>query len=184
MNSQKIIEQIRKLFNREAGSKPEVDELNLWYQSLNEQTAIPENLSEIKSDSWNIILEKTHPIDRHLKKNKHPFLKDWLWKAAIFLGICFTSYGLLSTFSEEETPVKLAAGVYTNDIGKVSTFFLPDGSEIWMSTGSELEYAEDFSRNRKVKLTGEAFFKVKRNPDFPFQITTGAFFHGSFRHFF
>lgn len=175
MNSQKIIKQIRKLFNREVENKTEVDELNLWYQSLNEKTVIPENLSDIKSDSWITILEKTHPVERRLENKKFPFLKNWLWKVAIFLGICFTSYGLLNPFSEEEWPVKLAAGVYTNDIGKVSTFFLPDGSEIWLSTGSELEYAEDFSRNREVKLTGEAFFKVKRNPDFPFQITTGTF---------
>ena len=175
MNSQKIIKQIRKLFNREVENKTEVDELNLWYQSLNEQTVIPENLSDIKSDSWITILEKTHPVERRLENKKFPFLKNWLWKAAIFLGICFTSYGLLRSLSVEETPVKLAAGIYTNDIGKVSTFFLPDGSEVLMSTGSELEYAEDFSHNRKVKLSGEAFFKVNRNPEFPFQITTGAF---------
>ena len=49
MNSQKIIKQIRKLFNREVENKTEVDELNLWYQSLNEKTVIPENLSDIKS---------------------------------------------------------------------------------------------------------------------------------------
>jgi transmembrane sensor len=48
---------------------------------------------------------------------------------------------------------------------------LPDGSVITLNTDSKLEYPKEFTDNeRKVKLTGEAFFKVTKNPEKPFII--------------
>jgi len=173
MNSQKIKKQLRKLFSREVGRQPEIDDLNQWYASLIEQTEVPENLNQLKADSWNNILDKTQAVHRKKLKERNFYFDKWIWKAAVFLGIWLSGHVLLSSSPEEEGIEKLAAGIYTNDIGKVSTFFLPDGSQIWLSTGSKLEYVEDFPRNRKIKLSGEAFFKVKPNPNYPFQITTG-----------
>ena len=50
---------------------------------------------------------------------------------------------------------------------------LPDGSEVWLKAGSELEYAHDFNiAGRSVKLSGEAYFDVARDPDMPFYVNT------------
>lgn len=92
----------------------------------------------------------------------------------MLLIFCGVGYGLVRILPESSPLVKLAEGTYTNAIGKVSVFSLPDGSKVWLSTGSTLEYVEDFPRNRQVKLSGEAFFEVVRNPEFPFQISTGS----------
>ena len=49
---------------------------------------------------------------------------------------------------------------------------LSDSTVIWMNAHSRLEAPAKFhGRKRKVYLKGEAFFKVKRNPERPFQIT-------------
>jgi transmembrane sensor len=51
------------------------------------------------------------------------------------------------------------------------TLSLPDGSEIILNKHSQLAYTSDFGDgNRKVKLTGEAFFKIKRDESRPFII--------------
>lgn len=51
---------------------------------------------------------------------------------------------------------------------------LPDGSLISLNTHSELEYSRKFNKKtRKVKLKGEAFFKVEHNPEKPFIIDAG-----------
>ncbi len=65
----------------------------------------------------------------------------------------------LSSFSQEKTfnTIHAPAGVKT----QVS---LPDGSLVWLNSGSSLSYPTRFDReNRKVDLTGEAYFEVVKN---------------------
>ena len=53
-------------------------------------------------------------------------------------------------------------------------FQLPDGSEVTLNEGSELAWHKrSGSSERKVKLEGEAFFEVVRNPSRPFRIEAG-----------
>lgn len=50
---------------------------------------------------------------------------------------------------------------------------LADGTRVFLNRNSELSYPEVFDKdNRQVILKGEAFFKVSRNPEKPFIITT------------
>ncbi|MEH0156339.1 FecR domain-containing protein [Limibacter armeniacum] len=50
---------------------------------------------------------------------------------------------------------------------------LADGSEVWLSEGSELSYPVAFQGNsRNVSLKGQAFFEVTKNPKKPFVIET------------
>ncbi len=54
-------------------------------------------------------------------------------------------------------------------------FQLPDGSEVTLNEGSELAWHKrSGSSERKVKLEGEAYFEVVRNPSVPFRIEAGA----------
>ena len=47
---------------------------------------------------------------------------------------------------------------------------LPDGTEVYLSKGSKLTYGVDFSKQRSVKMTGNAFFKVAHNATSPFMV--------------
>ncbi len=50
---------------------------------------------------------------------------------------------------------------------------LPDGSTVWLRSGSTLRYPREFGKDsRCVELTGEAFFEVSHNPQSPFCATT------------
>ncbi len=58
--------------------------------------------------------------------------------------------------------------------GEKVTFKLPDGSIIKLNAGSKLEFPSAFLHDeRRVKLTGEAFFEVARNEKKPFVIQSG-----------
>ena len=53
------------------------------------------------------------------------------------------------------------------------TVTLPDGSTVRLTRRSQLDYPAGFSdRNRKVHLTGEAFFDVRKRNGAPFSVTT------------
>ncbi len=50
---------------------------------------------------------------------------------------------------------------------------LEDGTVVWLNAQSQLYYPDSFSGNeRRVKLVGEAFFEVTKNPDKPFYVET------------
>lgn len=48
---------------------------------------------------------------------------------------------------------------------------LPDGTKVWLNAASTLKFPPAFSGNeRKVMLTGEAYFEVAKNPTQPFKV--------------
>jgi len=62
----------------------------------------------------------------------------------------------------------------TSPKGHVSKCILPDGTEVWVNTGSTIEY-NTFSfnkKNRAIHLEGEAYFEVTSNKDKPFKVIT------------
>lgn len=66
---------------------------------------------------------------------------------------------------------------YTENIapeGQKSTVILPDGTKVYLNSGSVLRYDNFFGKKyRTLKLVGEAFFEVSRNEKLPFIIETG-----------
>ncbi len=51
---------------------------------------------------------------------------------------------------------------------------LPDGSTVWLNSGSRLRYNSDFGREeRHVSLDGEGLFNVKKDPGRPFTVEAG-----------
>lgn len=50
---------------------------------------------------------------------------------------------------------------------------LPDGSEVWLNAESTIKFPSSFLQSeRRVELTGEAYFKVAHNARKPFLVTT------------
>jgi transmembrane sensor len=57
--------------------------------------------------------------------------------------------------------------------GQNTQFTLPDGSKVWLSSRSSLQYPNQFNGNlRKVILNGEAYFEVEHNAQKPFIVST------------
>jgi hypothetical protein len=53
--------------------------------------------------------------------------------------------------------------------GGVFQVVLPDGTKVWLNSASSLKFPIEFTGNeRRVSLTGEAYFEVAKNKDKPF----------------
>lgn len=97
--------------------------------------------------------------------------------AAIFIvlvTVSFVAYRLIES-PQDDSSKKVASElvVKSNPSGIKSTIKLPDGSTVILNSESFLEYSADFSKERVVKLVGEAFFDVKKDTGKPFIVKAG-----------
>ncbi|WP_326992441.1 FecR domain-containing protein [Chitinophaga sp. 212800010-3] len=85
-------------------------------------------------------------------------------------GYCI--YLLINKNPQQNNKAALAA-IFTHD-GVRSRAQLPDGTEVWLNSGSHLTYHPDMGNldTREVTLDGEAFFDVAKNTGKPFTIHT------------
>lgn len=56
--------------------------------------------------------------------------------------------------------------------GKRSKILLPDGSTLWVNSGSFISYASNFSTNRILNVQGEVYLDVKKDAGHPFVVKT------------
>ncbi len=92
--------------------------------------------------------------------------------AILLIPVLAVTYLLFTTLQEwnnrpaEQVETRTAYGL-------VSRLTLPDGSEVWLNSGSSLSYPRRFDASgRQVRLSGEAYFKVKSDPSNRFDVTT------------
>lgn len=99
--------------------------------------------------------------------------KELVRTAAILVLAIGVGYYFLHKQADEtaglSTTVTVPAGQRVN-------ITLPDGTNVWLNSLSEISYPISFTgKERKVKLTGEAFFDVTHDPDKPFIVGTGQY---------
>lgn len=92
--------------------------------------------------------------------------------AAIWIAaLCTIGYVSYRYVSRGESKRALSYVTKSNESGKPLLYVLPDGSQIYLGAHSEIVYPENFvGSERKVSLTGEAFFDVEHDPSAPFVV--------------
>lgn len=121
------------------------------------------------------IHEKINKEFPNEEKIRIPFLKKTgIWKyAAIWILIMFAGFFVVHITKTPKEPVLTYIQKY-NPNGRRTIITLPDSSQVYLGAGSKLSYAARFSgKTREIRLEGEAFFEVTKNPDKPFIIHTG-----------
>lgn len=111
-------------------------------------------------------------IHKH-KKNTHlQFLVWWQKIAAILLIPLLTVTFYLWMNTRQRDVSEDSLHVVTSLPGTRSKVHLPDGSEVWLNSGSTLTYPLNFNKKeRRTLLEGEGYFIVDTNPDRPFFIS-------------
>lgn len=65
----------------------------------------------------------------------------------------------------------IAYNIITTPNGGQYQLILPDGTHVWLNAASSIRYPTVFTNNeRKVEITGEAYFEVAKNPKLPFKV--------------
>ncbi len=98
--------------------------------------------------------------------------------AAILLGVLVAGSSMYWLLGRMPGKAKMASlNEVSTKNGSKSKVVLPDGTQVWLNSGSKLAYANDLTNEatREVTLSGEAFFEVVHDEQHPFIIHTQSF---------
>lgn len=94
--------------------------------------------------------------------------------AAVFILVFFAggaSFWTLKSFKNKTSEALYVIAIAPE--GSVAKTILPDSTEIYLNSGSEIKYdANDFLNNREVFMEGEAWFSVRSNKEKTFVVHT------------
>jgi ferric-dicitrate binding protein FerR (iron transport regulator) len=172
LNEECTPEEVQSLISwRQASSKNEAIFLELAHTLIHDHTAKDREVIPLKAKVWSLIQSRID-IDNEIfpSYSKHNLFQVALIAAsvALFVGL-FVSFLLFFQFPSTKT----YAYVETPS-GQKSHMVLPDGTKVWLNSGSKIVYSNDYNKKlRVVKLTGEAFFDVVHNSQHPFIVETG-----------
>ncbi len=169
LNGELSIEESNKIiawFNQSDETKKELNHLEIIWSladRLNQMEKIDKQRAKRRIDF------QTAPSKKQWKIFLHSFQKV----AAILIlpVLLFSAYLFFQNGKEGYTEQEFVAAYGTR-----SALVLPDGSKVWLNSGSKLKYGKGFNQNdRTVYLTGEAFFDVVPDKSKPFDVVAGLF---------
>lgn len=151
------------------------EENKLYFRSIKDVYDLGRIESDIQysrvNKQWEKFLDKvfpSRPMNHWLQKGNM-----LLHYAAVFaLGfICMQLLSLMVNQKGTPQQTKIETGV-----GERSKISLPDGSVVWVNACSSISYDKSFGeKNRAIKMKGEAYFEVQKDPSKPFLVQTDQF---------
>jgi transmembrane sensor len=150
------------------------DENKKRFESLRKIWALTKNPTKVKAADVNVELAwkgLKSRMDQYAEiEKKHPTkqksLTYFVVRIAAVLILGLMVFSIFRYQSQQLDQVQLASSDST-----ITNNPLPDGTLISLNQNTVLEYPDEFSENeRRVKLSGEAFFEVKKDTAKPFII--------------
>ncbi len=180
-NKNQIDEQIVKLLSGEI-SPEEKAALTVWMNENVENRKYfqqMENIWQTAHPAFNpaeIDVEEAHAkLIRKMQSQsakRIPFIVWWQRMAAILIIPVILLAGI-QYYQDSLKKSTVAYQEILSPLGMKSKITLPDGSLVWLNSGSKLKYPVEFiSDKREIQLSGEAFFKVHSDKKHPFVVST------------
>lgn len=170
-----------KQFSAQFPDKKEVmDEARKAIQNLSEYGKMEQDVT-FQDEIWTAINEQIQEGKKEVKIK--PMWARYSAVAAVVALIC--GFGIWFTLNKQaeknysvtyntmKESAKMRLSEVSNTTDQEMNVTLPDGSVILLSQNAKISYSiHDTSANREVFLSGEAFFKVKKDSAHPFFVYT------------
>ena len=134
---------------------------------------------------WNlfVIHQKVQQVDERkayrkisaqLFNRKKIDVLSWVQRAAavLLLPVLVVSAYYFYSGKNNHNQFNTVYNTVETPLGMRSSLTLPDGTKVWLNAGSKISYPVIFSEDtRKVSLSGEAYFEVKKARKWPFMVS-------------
>ncbi|MGH2644038.1 MAG: FecR family protein [Chitinophagaceae bacterium] len=184
-------EELHDLLRKQPSWQYSYDMISKWWGSIEDKGEDADTLA-----SWEHLKEQI-PNEEYLLKagisleavddaaivsteRRNHSWKSFAWISGVLILLCVISFYLIKGNIGKSGRYLTSSG--KNTISEISTKYgsksrvtLPDGTTVWLNSGSNLFYNnKSFGESdRVVTLSGEAFFNVTHDPERPFIIHAG-----------
>lgn len=165
-NPEEFSEVLESLSAKETNVKVASDIRKLWDDTLSTAAENKESSQLLDKIHHRIVLEE--PI----AKTRQFILYRNLLRIAAVLIIGLTTATFILYNQPQIQPYAAVVEIVTTPYGARTNFKLPDGSEVWLNSGSTISFPKQYGELRSVELTGQAYFKVVKDGK-PFVVRTG-----------
>jgi ferric-dicitrate binding protein FerR (iron transport regulator) len=170
-------EELNNILRQDESLQQQYDLLDrIWSDKTARLNNESENSSVTKAISKIITLAELEKIqfdDDDAPKNRKFVRRRRILLTSLALLI-IASAGFIWIYTSSSSAIVQKAGeTIAVQNGSRSRSMLPDGTTVWLNAGSKLFYDDNFSgATREVRLEGEAFFDVVKQPQRPFIVHT------------
>lgn len=177
-NNINIVEELLPRYCDGNVSAEEKEKVEIWIRQSEEHYKIAQQIQLIYLASDTIaIMDQVNTdnaldkVDGRIRRSQLKTLFMWGQRVAAILFIPLLAAYLLEVIIPEKRDIRMLE-VRTNP-GMTTSLTLPDGTKVNLNSESSLVYPETFDGDlRSVRLEGEAFFEVVKNPEKRFVVTT------------
>lgn len=151
---------------------------DLWMSSTEENRKFYETLlrTKLKQETFTTEAQRRvyAKIGMSMQAAKAPRkINLWAYSAVASIAVLLTLL-IYNVFLSTHDKVNISYIEAKTPFGVKSKISLPDGSFVYLNSGSTLKYPAVFEKKqRKVLLNGEAFFEVEKDAKHPFIVETG-----------
>jgi len=147
-------------------------------QLIHEAYADSPDPTEVTETSKSILAVKGRllkQVAEHEYATIQPLYNRWWFRMAVAASVLISSFLIFwyhNDIYNRLNPVHLIS--LKTSRGERKIVELADGTKVWLSPASSLEYPDKFRKStRDIKLTGEAFFDVVKDKKHPFIVHAG-----------
>ncbi|HLO58411.1 MAG TPA: FecR domain-containing protein [Bacteroidales bacterium] len=164
------------------GSSVDFEAAEKWISESPENRIHYLHLKNISDSSVNLPVSTEQALEKVIRSvspvNKRAYILTQFRKIAaiLFFPLLVYTVWLTLNFNRENKMLENSRHTVSAAFGSYSSLTLPDGSKVWLNSGSQLSYPERFTgNNRNVYLKGEAYFEVHSDKSRPFFVNTPYF---------
>ena len=138
----------------------------LWDRQMDDSDVDPKrNPALFERIKEAILLEKHEAARKKIK------IYSWAMRVAAVLVVALLVSNIFFLQKSAQNQWTGQLQTITTPLGAKTNITLPDGSIVWLNSGSTISYPTKFRKNRPVSLVGEAYFEVVKSAK-PFVVTT------------
>jgi ferric-dicitrate binding protein FerR (iron transport regulator) len=164
-NPEEFSSVLEALCGEDNDGKVSLELLKRWKETLNNAIENKENSSLLDKIHHRIALEESKDVARRLTIYRN-LLKV---AAVLILGLVIST---LVIFQKQQPQFTNVVETVTTPYGARTNFKLPDGSEVWLNSGTTISFPRQYGEIRNVELSGQAYFHVVKDGK-PFVVKTG-----------
>lgn len=156
--------------------------LNAWLSESTENQEYFRQLKNIHDSSAYLMISTKEAWGKVMERISPERESYQIWRilqrvaAIMLLPLLLSVIWLVSDLQNRKEFNKNHFFIASAAYGSYTSFELPDGSKVWLNSGSQLKYPAEFnSKSREVFLSGEAYFEVHADLAAPFYVNTPYF---------